>query len=304
MHFETAPQSRRQFVTRAAGLAAAFAAPVASVLGADSPSIRRSAVDTVTLGRTGLKLSRLGMGTGSDSGRIQAELGQEAFNRLIRHAYDRGITYFDTAQSYRTFEMIAAAIKGLPREKLFIQSKIGGQPEDVLASIDRHRKVFDTDYVDSLLIHCMVKDGWTDGFKRTMDGFAEAKSRKWIRAHGVSCHSLPALRTAAASDWTEVHLVRLNPQGAWVDTPEETWNAKSDSSHVPAVAAQIQEMRRRGHGVIGMKLVGNGEFTKAEDREKAARYAVQSGLLDAFVIGFKSPAEVDEAIERVNRALA
>jgi predicted aldo/keto reductase-like oxidoreductase len=244
------------------------------------------------------------MGTGSDSGRIQAELGQEAFNRLIRHAYDRGITYFDTAQSYRTFEMIAAAIKGLPREKLFIQSKIGGQPEDVLASIDRHRKVFDTDYVDSLLIHCMVKDGWTDGFKRTMDGFAEAKSRKWIRAHGVSCHSLPALRTAAASDWTEVHLVRLNPQGAWVDTPEETWNAKSDSSHVPAVAAQIQEMRRRGHGVIGMKLVGNGEFTKAEDREKAARYAVQSGLLDAFVIGFKSPAEVDEAIERVNRALA
>jgi predicted aldo/keto reductase-like oxidoreductase len=305
MNLDPAAVTRRQFITRAAVLAgAAIVAPVVPAWGADSPPVRRRAIDQVPLGKTGVQLSRLGMGTGSDSGRIQAELGRDGFDRLVRYAYDRGITYFDTAQSYRTFEMIAGAIKGLPREKLFLQSKVSGQPEDALAAIDRHRKVFNTDYVDSLLIHCMVKDGWTESMKRLMDAFAEAKSRKWIRAHGVSCHSLPALRASAASDWNEVHLVRLNPQGAWVDTPEETWNAKSNASHVPAVAAQIQEMRRRGHGVIGMKLVGNGEFTQAEDREKAARYVMQSGLVDAVVIGFKSPAEVDEAIERIDRALA
>lgn len=300
-----APFTRRQFVTRAAGLAsAAIAAPFARAVGADAPAARRTAVDQVELGKTGLKLSRLGIGTGSDSGRIQAELGREGFNRLVRYAYDHGITYIDAAQSYRTFEWIADAVKGLPREKLFIQSKIGGQPEDAMAAIDRHRKVFNTDYVDSLLIHCMVKNAWTDSMKRIMDAFDQAKEKKWIRVKGVSCHSLPALRTSAATDWTDVHLVRLNPQGASMDTPEETWNAGSNEGHVPAVVAQIQEMRRRGHGVIGMKLIGNGDFTRAEDREKSIRYCMQSGLLDAAVIGFKSTAEIDEAIERINRALA
>ena len=87
----------------------------------------------------------------------------------------------------------------------------------MLAAIDHHRKVFDTDYVDSLLIHCMVKDGWTDEWKRIMDAFDEAKEKKWIRAKGVSCHSLPALRAATASNWTEVHLVRVNPQASHID---------------------------------------------------------------------------------------
>ena len=186
---------------------------------------KRTAADQVALGKTGLKLSRLGFGTGSNSGNVQHALGQENFNKLIRYAYDQGITYFDCAQSYRTFEWMGGAIKGLPREKLFIQSKIPGQPEKVLEAIDHHRKVFDTDYVDSMLIHCMVKDRWTDEWKRIMDAFDEAKEKKWIRAKGVSCHSLPALRAATASDWTDVHLVRVNPQGRHIDGEnEEAWD--------------------------------------------------------------------------------
>ena len=160
-----------------------------------------TAADQVPLGKTGLKLSRLGFGTGSNSGNVQQAPGQPAFNRLIHYAYDRGITYFDCAEGYATFEWIAGAIKGLPREKLFLQSKIPGQPQDVLKTIDRHRQVFKTDYIDSLLIHCMVKNGWTDAWKRIMDAFEEAKAKQWIRVKGVSCHSLPALRTAAASGW-------------------------------------------------------------------------------------------------------
>jgi hypothetical protein len=107
-----------------------------------------------------------------------------------------------------------------------------------------------------------------------------------------------------ASDWTQIHLVRLNPQGAWVDTPKEDWNAKSGPEDVPPVVEQIKAARAKGHGILGMKLVGNGEFTKAEDREKAMRYVMQSKLCDAVVVGFKSPAEIDETIERMDRALA
>jgi predicted aldo/keto reductase-like oxidoreductase len=292
--------NRRDFIGRSAALLGTAVMAPAGLAAAG----KRSHADQVELGKTGLRCSRLGIGTGSHSGNVQRALGKEGFIRLIHYAFDQGITYIDCAQSYATFEWIGDAIKGLPREKLFVQSKIGGQPEKVLEVIDRHRKVFDTDYVDSLLVHCMVQGRWTDGWKRIMDGFDEARERKWIRAKGVSCHSLPALSAAVASDWTQIHLVRLNPQGAHVDTPAETWNAKSDPSHVPPVVEQIKLMRAKGRGVLGMKLVGDGDFTNAEDREKAMQYAMKSGLLDSVVVGFKSTAEIDETIERMNRALA
>jgi hypothetical protein len=295
--------SRRQFLgTSALFTGSALLSP--ALLAAADVAKKRTAVDQVTLGKTGIKLSRLGIGTGSNSGNVQKALGREAFNKLIRYAYDQGITYIDCAQGYQTFEWIGDAIKGLPREKLFIQSKVPGQPENVLEVIDRHRKAFNTDYIDSLLVHCMVKDTWTDEWKRVMDAFDEAKEKKIIRAKGVSCHSLPGLTRAVRSDWVEVHLVRVNPQGAHIDTPAETWDAKSDASHLPGVMAQVKEMRAKGRGIIGMKLIGNGDFTKPEDREKSIRFAMQRGLLDAAVVGCKSPAEVDEAIERINRALA
>jgi predicted aldo/keto reductase-like oxidoreductase len=260
-------------------------------------------VDQVTLGQTGIKLSRLGMGTGSNSGQIQFDLGREGFNSLIQYAYDRGITYFDCSQTYKTFEWLGGAIKGLPREKLFIQSKIPGQPENILEVIDHHRKLFDTDYVDTMLIHCMIKEGWTDQWKRIMDGFDEAKQKGWIRSKGVSCHSLPALRGAAETPWAEVHLVRVNPQGRRIDGPEESvWN---DNIHdVEPVVTQLKAMRAKGRGVIGMKIIGNGEFVNAEDREKSIRFAMSRPELDAVVIGFKSRSEIDEAIQRINSALS
>ena len=294
--------SRRQFLERSASAAGALLLTSFPWLQAQAAT-KRTAVDQVTLGKTGIKLSRLGFGTGSNSGNVQYALGQDTFNKLIHYAYDQGITYFDCAQSYRTFEWLGGAIKGLPREKLFIQSKIPGKPDQVLEAIDHHRKVFDTDYVDSLLIHCMIKDHWTDDWKRIMDAFDEAKDKKWIRAKGVSCHSLPALRAATASNWTEVHLVRVNPQGAHMDgANEEVWD---NQTHEPApVLAELKTMRAKGRGVIGMKIIGNGDFTQPEDREKSIRFAMSRPELDAVVIGFKSTAEIDEAIRRMNRALA
>jgi len=293
--------NRRQFLERSAGTAGALLLTTLPWLRAEAAA-KRTAVDQVALGKTGIKLSRLGFGTGSNSGNVQHALGQENFNKLIRYAYDQGITYFDCAQSYRTFEWLGGAIKGLPREKLFIQSKIGGQPEQIMAAIDHHRKVFDTDYVDSMLIHCMVSNRWTDDLKRMMDAFDEAEEKKWIRAKGVSCHSLPALRAATASDWTEVHLVRVNPQARHIDGMEEAWD-KSGHDVAPVIA-ELKTMRAKGRGVIGMKIIGDGDFTQPEDREKSIRFAMSRPELDAVVIGFKSTAEIDEAIRRMNQALA
>jgi predicted aldo/keto reductase-like oxidoreductase len=296
--------SRRRFLQRSAAVAGGLiVAQGAWTPARAASSAKRTATDQVTLGNTGIKLSRLGFGTGSNSGQVQFELGQEGFNSLIHYAFDQGITYFDCAQSYKTFAWLGGAIKGLPREKIFIQSKIGGKPEDVLATIDHHRKVFDTDYVDSMLIHCMISNDWTDQWKRIMDAFNQAQDKQWIRAKGVSCHSLPALRLATQSEWTQVHLVRVNPQGNHVDTPEQ--KVLVDGLHdVTPVLAELKTMRAKGRGVIGMKMIGNGEFLDPEDREKSIRFAMSRPELDAVVIGFKNRAEINEAIQRMNRALA
>jgi len=294
--------TRREFLKGTAVLAGAALLSSCST----GPLAKRTptAVDQVTLGKTGLKLSRLGVGTGSNSGNVQRALGADGFNRLIHYAYDQGITYIDTAESYRTHTMVRDAIKGLPREKLFIQSKMSGVPEKPLEVLDRYRKELGVDYIDSLLTHCGVTANWDDERRRVLDALEEAKSRKIILAHGISCHSLPALTRAAELDWVDVNLVRINPQGAHIDTPAETWDAASDRSHLPPVLKQIKIMRQNNHGVIGMKIIGNGDFTNPEDREKSIRFTIQSGLTDAVVIGFKSPAEIDEAIKRINSALA
>jgi 1-deoxyxylulose-5-phosphate synthase len=299
-NFEHSSISRRDFIRTSAQIAG-VAAITKEISAA---TVVRTASDQVTLGRSGVKLSRLGMGTGSINGQIQRDLGQEGFTRLLHYAYDHGITYIDTAENYKTHGMVREAIKGIPREKLYIQSKMPIRPEhvkDPLPVIDRYRQELGTDYLDSLLIHCATKATWVEDLKPVMAAFDEAQHRGWIKIKGCSCHGLGALRAATTNDWVQVHLARVNPQGHYVDGdladvhyPEGKFNE---------AIKEIKAMHDKGRGVIGMKMVGNGDFKDAADRDKALRYAMTCGFVDAVVVGFKSPAEVDEAIGRVNLAL-
>jgi 1-deoxyxylulose-5-phosphate synthase len=294
--------SRRHFLHTTATLAGAVLLPSRSILAA--PAAKRTAVDIVTLGNTGIKMSRLGIGTGSNSGQVQRDLGREGFTRLIRYAYDHGITYIDTAENYHTHDLIGEAIKGLPREKLFIQTKMPGTPAKPLEVLDRYRRELGVDYFDSVLSHYATTKDWPDERRRVLDALEEAKEKKIIRAKGVSCHGLPALTRATQDKWPDVHLVRLNPQGRHIDGPTYQWNGGGNETTLPEVVTEIKAMRAKGRGIIGMKIIGNGDFKTPEDREKSIRYAMKCGLLDAVVIGFASTAEIDEAIERMNRALA
>jgi predicted aldo/keto reductase-like oxidoreductase len=296
------PITRRRFIGGSAALAAT--ALFSPSLARAFPARKLTAADQVPLGTTGLTISRLGIGTGSRGGRIQRELGRAGFNRLIRHAYDQGITYIDTAENYQTHEWIRDAIKGLPREKLFIQTKIPGTPEKPSEALDRYRLELGVDYFDSVLAHVTTTPNWDDERRRVLDSLDEAKEKQIVRTKGVSCHGLPALKRATHVNWVDVQLVRLNPQGQHMDGPTSQWRPGINERHQPEVVAEIKAMRAQGRGIIGMKLIGNGDFTQPEEREKSIRYAMQSGLLDAAVIGFASTAEIDEAIERINRALA
>jgi aryl-alcohol dehydrogenase-like predicted oxidoreductase len=285
--------NRRKFITNAvAGLGAACLAPdlLAEGLNVPAPSGQVEASDTVVLGTTGIRTSRLAMGTGTigvAGSSNQTRAG--GLTRLLRTGYDRGLTFFDTADSYGSHPEVAEAISKLPREKVIVMTKCDSRdPKDAQADIDRYRRELKTDYIDILLIHCVTEGNWTERYRGVMDVFSEAKQKGIIRTHGVSCHSIEALRAAARSPWVEVDLVRLNPVGAHMDADPQT------------VISVIKEMRGQGKGIIGMKILGQGAMRRRQD--EAIRFALGSGVLDAFTIGAESDAEQSDLIKRIAAA--
>jgi aryl-alcohol dehydrogenase-like predicted oxidoreductase len=257
----------------------------------------------VTLGNSGVKVTRLAFGTGTFGGRVQRELGQEQFTRLVRHAYDRGIRFFETAEAYTGMpQMLGTALKGLPRDsyRLMTKYRLRGD-EDPATKIDRFRSDLNTEYFDILLLHCVRQPDWAEQFKPIRDYFSEAKQKKTILAHGASCHGLLPLRTFPGTNWLDVALMRVNHNGTRMDTLKTT--DTDDLGDVNEVTSHIKKIHAQGTGVLGMKLVGEGRFTKPEDRDAALRFVMKLGAVDAVTMGYKSTAEIDEAIDRLNAAL-
>ena len=288
---------RRDFLRRSAtGLAASWVASKARAAGLAIPAVsgKYRAHDDVVLGRTGIRTSRLAMGTGTIGGggeSNQTRLGTNPFVTMMLDGYhENGLRFFDTADSYGSHPYVAAAIKQLPRDKVTVLTKTDHRdPKEVRDDLDRFRRELGTDYIDILLIHCTTEGDWTTRYRGVMDVLSEAKQKGIIRAHGVSCHSIEALRAAAAaSDWVDIDLVRLNPVGAHMDADADT------------VIGVVKQMRKAGTGIVGMKILGQGAM---RDRPSdAVRYALGSGVLDAFTIGAESRHEQDDVTHRIAAA--
>jgi len=290
--------SRRYFLK--IGLAAAALAGAGSI---PLRAARETATDWVTLGKSGIKVTRLAFGTGTASGRVQRELGQEQFTSLVRYAYDRGIRFFETAESYGDMHrMLGIALKGIPRDSYRLMSKVttreGVEP---MQKIDELRKLANTDYFDVMLLHWQHTSTWPTDSARWEDGILEAQEKHVVIGHGASVHGLPALRQVPANQWLQVAMIRMNHKGKSMDAEDYM---TSGLGNVSEVVTHVKEARQSGMGVISMKLVGEGTFTAREDRQAAMRYAFRNAGVDCVTLGYKSPSEIDEAIENLNLALA
>ena len=266
------------------------------------PPERKTATDWVTLGKSGVKVTRLALGTGSFSGQVQRELGQDGFTRLVRYAYDRGIHFFETAESYgEMHRMLGIALKGIPRDSYRIMSKVttytGGNPQE---KFDELRRLANTEYFDIMLLHWQRTPTWPVDTSKWQDGILEAESKKVIVSHGASVHGLPALRQVPGNKWLDVAMIRMNHKGKSMD--DEDYNTDGPGN-VPEVVSHVKEARNAGMGVISMKLAGEGTFNR-EDRKAAMRFAFRNAGVDCVTVGYKNTAEIDEAIENLNLALA
>lgn len=263
---------------------------------------RQSATDVVTLGRSGVKVSRLAFGTGTHSGELQRSLGQEGFTRLVRYAYDRGIRFFETAESYgEMHRMLGIALKGIPRDSYQIMTKVttfdGADPQQ---KFDELRKLANTEYFDIMLLHWQHTATWPSDTRRWQDAILEAQSKKVVLSHGASVHGLPALRRVPGNEWLQVAMIRMNHTGKSMDAEDY---ATEGLGKVPEVVDGVKEVRKEGMGVISMKLAGEGTFNR-EDRQKAMRFAFRNAGVDCVTVGYKNTGEIDEAIENVDMAFA
>jgi len=283
---------RREFLSRTtAGVGAAWlgSRPFADALAAPA---QFSATEIVTLGSTGIKTSRLAMGTGTvgyDHHSNQTALGVQGLADLLYHGYDQGLRFFDLADSYGSHPHAREALKRVPREKVTILTKSWARDYDGMkADIERFRKELNVEYLDIALMHCLEQDDWPTRFKGAQDALSEFKEKRIIRAHGCSCHSIDALRAAAKSPWVEIDLARINPVGAYMDADP------------PTVVSVLKEMKASGKAVIGMKILGQGDLRNRQD--EAIKYALSLGVLDAFTIGAENKSEQEDLIRRIASA--
>lgn len=251
----------------------------------------KSPTDKVSLGRSGIKVSVVGVGTGTIGyarHSNQTRLGQDEFTRLMRHAFDQGINFFDLADAYGSHTFFGAAMKGVARDKFVIQTKTDSRgPQQAGQDIDRFLSELETDYIDSFIIHCVTDPEWTTRYRGVMDVCSEAKRKGKVRAVGVTCHSFGALKAAKESDWVEINQVRWNPRGAHMDADVET------------ARTLFREMRGKGQGMIGMKVVGQGDLVSGSrdvSPEDCFRFQVESGVVDAFVLGVEKIEQIDQMI--------
>jgi 1-deoxyxylulose-5-phosphate synthase len=257
-----------------------------------SLSRKFAATDTVTLGSTGIKTSRLAMGTGTvgyDHHSNQTALGVQGLSGLLRNGYDNGLRFFDAADSYGSHPHVADALKHIPRDQATVLTKTWSRdPKSVRADLDRFRRELGVDYLDICLMHCLTEADWTTRYRGAMDALEEAKHQGIIRAHGCSCHSIEALRAASKSPWVEVDLARINPIGSHMDADPAT------------VVSVLREMKATGKAVVGMKILGQGDLRTRQD--EAIKYALSLGVLDAFTIGAENKAEQQDLMRRIAAA--
>ena len=292
---------RREFIHRTAlGVGGLLVAAPAAAR-AHVPAARFDPYALVQLGKTPLKVSRVCLGTGMRGGNRESNhtrLGKQAFEALIRESFDRGTRLFDLADLYGTHPYVIPALKGIPRDRYQIVSKVwfmrGGLPEperpDADVVIPRFLKELQTDHIDLVLLHCVTSANWPQELRRQMDLLSQMKEKGYIRALGVSCHSLDALRAAAREPWVESVHARINPYGMSMDGPPEQ------------VAPVLQEIHAAGKGVVGMKIIGEGRLRNDDERRDASvRYALTLGCVDVLNVGCETIGEVDDLAARVRR---
>ena len=232
------------------------------------------------LGKTGVEVTALGLGgvcwnlADSDSAAVE----------VVHRAIDRGITYLDTASSYKESERrLGVALGERDRSGLFIASKcIKRSGDELKREIEDSFERLGIDVIDLMQVHAIDEEEnldevlGPDGALRVIEAYRAAGK---IRFVGLTGHTAPAQfqRMVGEYDFDTI----LNPAGP----VNVVWN--------DFVSTSIAAARQRGMGVIGMKVMAVGEVP-ATDRALHLRYAMSQS--DVAIVGMDTVEHVEDHV--------
>ena len=180
-------------------------------------------MEFTTLGRTGLQVSRMGLGCGGHSRLGQATGRSEAESiEVVREALSLGINFIDTAEGYRTEEIVGKAIRGTPRDQVVLSTKVHVEkdgrrstPDEYRARVEACLKRLQVDCVDVLHIHGLSVDDYSYATESLVPVLQDLRSEGKIRFIGVTeafasdpGHAMFAL--ASQDDFWDVIMVGFN----------------------------------------------------------------------------------------------
>ncbi len=291
--------TRRDFLRTSLAGAGLLAAPG---LLRGEPATGFRGTDLVPLGKTGIRVTRLAQGTGFNGYNhtsAHTRQGKAAFDRLLRRSLDQGIRFIDMADLYGSHEFVKDVIRGLPRDRFALLTKLWPRKETWVtpsggakAEIDRYRRELGVERIDVCLIHCMQDDRWPTEYARIRDDLSELKQKGVVRAVGVSCHDFGALQVAASHPWVDVIFARINHKGG----KEYACDASADE-----VSRVLKTARANGKAVVGMKIFGAGKLVQPEEKDASLKFVFTNGLVDAITVGMLKPEEVDDTLKRMSR---
>jgi predicted aldo/keto reductase-like oxidoreductase len=278
---------RRTFIKSGLLTGGALAAGGASQ---GAASVPKRATDIVSLGPSKISLTRLAMGTGTKGNGTSTnqtrQLGLQGLADLLQFGYDNGLNFMETADAYGSHPHVKEALKRVPREKVVVLTKTRSRTAEAMrADLDRFRQELGTDYLDIVLLHAEMNQNWPELRQGAMEVLSEARQKGIVRTHGLSCHSLAALRTAAKTEWVQVCQARINPASVLMD------------GDPPVVINALRDIKTAGKGVIGMKILGEGQLRSRVD--EMLKHVLSLDCVDCFTIGIESKDELSDLLKRI-----
>lgn len=281
------------------------------------------------LGKTGIKVSKIGFGTGTSGFtgvNLHTQMSVDELSGLLIYGYELGINLWDTAYSYGTYPHIKEALKSLNRENIVISSKtaLTGY-EETLKEVEDSLKILGTDYIDVFLLHG-VRNAFDFWVRRcALRALTKSKEKGDIRAVGFSCHGIGAIEKALHMPELDIIMARLNFSGDYMDSyqenllsnimsipvakntvrfliPKQLLPSVSKLVEPPKPSLSLQEktrdllnvMHEAGKGVMGIKLFGAGKL-KGET-QKVISFAKPISFVNSFVIGMTHKEEIRQNV--------
>lgn len=177
-------------------------------------------MDYTTLGRTGLRVSVMGLGGGGDS-RLGVKEGEAQGVRLVRLALDLGVNFIDTAEAYGTETAIGRALREVPRDRYVLSTKkttFGADaltPKSIRASLEASLRQLGTDHVDVYQLHGVPSEAYLKVRDESLPTLLELKKEGKVRHLGITEKFVVdpehrMLQQALADDLWDVVMVGFN----------------------------------------------------------------------------------------------